>query len=415
MAMKRGKKKSKSKFKERVAGNSHKQKNQGAQYGHLTLPKGVNIFKEEAGSRVKLDFIPYEVTDPNHPDMEFIGGVGELWYKRPFKIHRNIGANNDVVVCPTSFGKKCPICEYRARRLKEGADKQETDALKTSLRNLYVVVPKDNKDYEEKPHIWDISQYLFQNMLNEEIDEDEDYAVFPDLEEGLTLRIRFGEAQIGRNKFAETSRIDFDERDEQYGEDYLKKVPNLDEVLTVFSYTELEKKFMELEDEEPPEEEVVEEQAEEEEEEEKPRKKKEKPKSKKKKEPELPEDWDDIEAMDEDMLMEVADYLEIDYDPDAMDDAEELRDMIAEDQDIEKPKPKKKEKSKPKKKKEPEPEEDEDEDEEEKPKSKKKSDKKSSKKDKCPHGHKFGKDCEEFEECEECDLYEDCLEAYENG
>jgi len=33
--------------------------------------------------------------------------------------------------------------------------------------------------------------------------------------------------------------------------------------------------------------------------------------------------------------------------------------------------------------------------------------------EKCPHGHKFGEDCELFPECTKCDLYNKCADAYE--
>lgn len=253
-------KKKTSKFKSAVVGNTQQQQKQGAQYGHLNLPKGVSVFKEEPGGKAALDFLPYEVTDHNHPDRNDALGIAvpeELWYKRPYRLHRNIGMNNDSAVCPGSIGKKCPVCEYRGKLLKEGSNYQddEVKALKPSLRNLYIVIPKGMKDYDEKAHIWDISQFLFQDALNEEIEENEDNGIFPDLEVGLTLRIRFSKEEFGKNKFAKTSRIDFDERNEQYDEKILKQIPNLDEVLTVPSYKQLEAQFFELEDEPKPEEE----------------------------------------------------------------------------------------------------------------------------------------------------------------
>jgi len=245
--------KEKSSFKDRVARNSHKQKTQVAQYGYLNLPAGVEIFKEEPNSRVLLDFIPYKVSAITHLDRDDDLGIAvpeELWYKRPFWVHRNVGINNETVVCPVSAGRQCPICEYRAKRIREKAEKEELDSLKRSLRNLYLVIPRGHKDYEEKIHIWDISQFLFQNQLNEEIEEDPDLASFPDLEGGLSVRIRFAEASIGTGKpFASTSRIDMKDRDEDYGEEILKKVPDLDECLNILSHDKLEAKFFELESE----------------------------------------------------------------------------------------------------------------------------------------------------------------------
>jgi len=256
--------KKKSKFAGKTNRNAATQKSKGSAYGHLRLPQGIRVFKEAPDSRVKLDFLPYIVSDPKHPDRDDeyeIAIPGEQWYKRPYKLHRNIGSNNDAEICPTSFGKKCPICEYRAKLLQDGADWKDdaVRALKASDRNLYVVIPFDVKDYEEHPHIWDISQFCFQEMLNEELGEDEAYGEFPDLENGLTLKIRFSEEALGKNTFAKAARIDFEKRDKAYDESILKKVPDLDAVLSCLSYAQLEAKFFEMDGETPPATEVADE------------------------------------------------------------------------------------------------------------------------------------------------------------
>ena len=235
-----------SRFAGKVGANSHKQAQSGATYGHLQLPKGVNMFKEEAGGKCSFDILPYMVTDSAHMDRDDTNGVaqvGDLWYKRPYKQHRNVGPSNDSAVCPTSVGKKCPICEYRARRIKEGAPDAEIKALRPSERNLYCIIPIGDKKREEVPHIWDVSQFLFQDMLNEEIEENPEYEVFPDLEQGYTLACRFSEETFMKNTFAKISRIDFKERDYEYPEDLLKQIPMLDEILIVHSYQALEALF----------------------------------------------------------------------------------------------------------------------------------------------------------------------------
>ena len=242
-----------SKFRNKVAKNTQTQKTQGSSYGHLNLPKGINIFKEEPGGRACLDFLPYIVTDEKHLDRDIESGIAipgnddtDLWYKKPYRLHRNIGSEKKAVICPSTWGKPCPICEYKAARLKDGAEYDEVRELKPSLRNLYLVVPIDMKDYKEEAHIWDISQFLFQEKLNEELDENEDYCVFPDLEEGLSVRIRFSEEIFGKNKFASTSRIDFEERLNQYDSSILDDLPCLDDCLTCPSYEEVEAIFHEL-------------------------------------------------------------------------------------------------------------------------------------------------------------------------
>jgi len=365
------KKVKKKRFKGTVSRNAAKQA-RGTQLGHLSLPKGLPVFKEEPGSRVSLDIIPYVVTDSQHPDKDEeyeIAVEGSLWYKRPYWLHRNIGPENQAVVCPVSAAQKCPICEYRAQLLKDGADWQDESvkALKASMRNLYFAVPKGAKKYEETPHVWDISQFLFQTKLNEEIGENEDYETFPDLEDGYTLQIRFSEESLGANKYAETSRIDFKERDKPYKESIIDDLPSLDALLDVPSYKAVEAMFFGGLDQEEAEEEVEvtdEDAVEAEEEEEQP-----KPARKRKPEPE-PEDDDEEEEEEED----------------------EEEEEEEEDEEEEEVKPKEKKKEPPKKE----------------PKGKGKG-----KTEKCPHGHTFGEDCEEYDECDECELWEKCMDASE--
>ena len=243
----------KSNFRGKVANDAQRQQKAATSYGHLLLPKDIKMFNPKPGSKVLLDFLPYEVTDPKHPDRnpeQDVAMPGSLWYKRPYKLHRNVGADNDSAVCPTSIKKPCPICEHRSVRSKAGADKEELKAMNASQRNLYVVVPLGEKEYDEKPHIMDIAQFLFQDLLNEELQENEDNEVFPDPEEGKSVKIRFDSTTIAGSKaFATADRIDFVERESQYKESILTKVPNLDEVLKIYSYEELSAKWFEMENE----------------------------------------------------------------------------------------------------------------------------------------------------------------------
>ena len=89
-------------YKKAVAANSEKQRSETSTYGYLKLPKGVELFKERKG-RIQLDVIPYPITNEKHADICPDAGidVGVLWYKAPFKVHRDIGAGDgQTVVCP---------------------------------------------------------------------------------------------------------------------------------------------------------------------------------------------------------------------------------------------------------------------------------------------------------------------------
>ena len=241
------KKSKKGGFKNKVTGNTKQRKSDGSSYGYLVLPNGVSMFKAPPGERASLDFMPYLVSDKKHPDRnEDLEAAmeGTEWYKRPFKVHKNIGADNDSVVCLTSFGKKCPICEYRAKLQQEGADKDELKPMNSSKRNLYCVIPKKVKDYEEIPYIFDMSAFLYKKLLDDELEEDEENGIFPDLEEGKTLRIRFdSDTFAGSKPYATASRIDFEDRKKPYSEKIRKGIPDLDKVLKELSYKEVSEMF----------------------------------------------------------------------------------------------------------------------------------------------------------------------------
>lgn len=323
------KKRRRSNFSDKTGDDAGRRKSAASSYGYLNLPKGLKVYNPKPGSKNNyLDFMPYEVKEERHPDRNDerdIATVGSLWYKRPFKTHRNIGVDEDTVICLKSFGKKCPICEHKDKLAKDGEDWESIKHLNPSNRNLYVVIPIDSRDYEGTLYLWDISQYLFQDLLDDELDE-EDNRSFPDLETGKTLKIRFDASTIGKGKpFAEASRIDFEDR-EAYDEDILNDIPSLETLLNVLSYKELEAKFFDLDEEE--------------------------------------------EAK------------------------ESFTETKEEEEEVRKPIRRRKKHTEPK----PEPE----------PENKEKED------DKCPHGYKFGtKDCEQHEECDSCDVWNECIDEKE--
>jgi hypothetical protein len=380
--------KQRSSFRDKVSANTEKQKRDASGYGYLMLPDGVKTFSPEPDQRVKFDILLYEVTDEKHMDRDDkleIATVGSQWYKHPFKTHRNIGAGEgDTVVCLSTIGKKCPICEDRAKRIRDGADKEETDALKPSSRNLYIIVPRDSKKHDVEPHIFDISQAMFQKKLNQEMDENDDYKAFPDPEEGYTLRVRFESRTIGKSKpFAEAGRIDFEQRKDSIEKEFMDHGIELDKILKILSYDELEKKYFELDDEEPVEEKEV--HGKHKDDDEPPARSRKPVEKEKEPEVELPT-WEELSEMSLRKLARICKDQELKVDPEDFPDDDDLlkfAEAIADELGIDIPK--KKETAKP-------------------------SRSVSGGKDKCPHGHKFGIDTDKFPDCKKCKVWDNCAD-----
>jgi len=365
-------KKKTSAFRGKVNRNAEKQETKASSYGYLNLPKGVKMFKPDGGKTYLFDILPYIVTDEHHMDRDDedqIAVVDGQWYRKPFQTHKSVGPEEETIICPGTFGLPCPICKYAKQMQKDGAEWEDILPFKAKDRSLYIVLPIDAKEFEEEYHIFDMSFHLFQKQLNEELLTDEENEIFPDLEEGKSLKVRFSEEKFGKNTFPKTSRIDFKERDSTYEEDVLEEVPNLDDLLTVLSYDQIETMFVSMEEADASDE-VVED-VEDDDEPEQDSKSRRKPKTTKK----------------------------------------------AEKEDEDEPEEKSTRKSRTSKKEEEKEDEPEDEDEPDKeldekktrkPKGKTAAKKKADDDEECPEGFTFGKDADDHKECDSCELWDKC-------
>jgi hypothetical protein len=350
---------------------------------YLNLPEGIKQYNAKEGlKKILLDFLPYIITDPKHPNRDEKNGIaieGDYWYRRPFKIHRNVGVDKDTVICPKSVGKPCPICAYQKKRYDEGAKVEEVKDLYPSDRDLYVVVPLEQDDFDEIPYVWDMSERLFQDTLKDKIDEDPDkFEVFPALDEGLTLEVSLKWKTLGKSTFPEATYIEMFKR-KPYKESIMDEIPSLDEVLDILPFDELKAKFFEIIDE---------------------------------------EDGGKLKPVDED-------------DDDPREERRERKALRRETEPEERPTRREREREpersterrRPERTSEPEPEKterrrvsrDEADVVDRRPERTSSRDEVKSGdnkgKDRCPYGHKFGVDTEKFTDCDECKLFDDCLDA----
>lgn len=216
---------------------------------YLKLTSDVKMLRiKEHEKSIKLDFLPYIVTDPLHPsrnDNEGIAVPGGIWYRRPFLIHSlEIAGKRERLICPSSVKKPCPICEAQRRLFKKFGSTDEVKRLRPQSRDLYPVIPIESaQGSEAEVLIWDVSSFLFQEVLVQEIERNERFEDFFLLNNGLTLEITFTWNVIQENTFPKARRIDFYERP-PYNETILERVPSLDDLLIILPYEEIERKFL---------------------------------------------------------------------------------------------------------------------------------------------------------------------------
>lgn len=236
---------------QKIIERANARKNQGNGSKCLTfknLPQGMKVeFFKPTKNIHNLDIIGYVITDPKNPECDDTLEPGYLWYGRNYWVHRSIGADDDMVICPakTFNGEKCPICEYAKQRRASGeASKEELDALKPKQRQLFNVIDRDADDGVIK--LMDMSYHLFGKQLDKEIldSDDDEVSSFFEPEDGFTLRIRFEKKSFNGREFFECDRIDFKERKKQYKESIIDDTYPLDNMLNKLTYDQLNELFV---------------------------------------------------------------------------------------------------------------------------------------------------------------------------
>lgn len=235
---------------DKIIERANARKNQGNGSKALTfknLPKDMKVeFWKPTKNIHNLDIIGYVLTDENNPDCDDNLQPGYLWYGRNYWVHRGVGADDDMVICPAkTFGERCPICEYAKQRRASGeASKEELDALKPKQRQLFNVIDRDSGDDTVK--LFDTSYHLFGKQLDKEIldAEDDEVAEFFEPTSGFTLRARFDKKSFNGREFFECDRIDFKDRKKQYKDDIIDETYPLDDLLNHMSYDQLNELFV---------------------------------------------------------------------------------------------------------------------------------------------------------------------------
>jgi hypothetical protein len=127
--------------------------------------KGLQFFNCTDGTHT-IDIIPYFAgkNDPHVPE-------GEEAYVFEFFIHRDVGVGEGSIMClAETYGKPCPICEDRRRKIREGIAEKSVDKLRPGRnpRSLYNIICYDSREQEDKGiQVFHTSHYLMEEQLQE--------------------------------------------------------------------------------------------------------------------------------------------------------------------------------------------------------------------------------------------------------
>jgi hypothetical protein len=200
--------------------------------------EGLEFFKPQQGANFG-DIIPFPV-GPRHPEVAVRKKmkVGQRAYVLEVWRHGNVGPNNDQWIClARTYGKPCPICEFRQTD-QPGADDKELTPKRRSVFAWW-----DRKAEDKGVQVWEIAHYFMDKQLQARVINPKTGAKInfshPSKAEGK--HISFDLAIKGINR--EYTGHQFVDRDEGIPKWVLDQAPCLDDLLYVPTYEEVEEAF----------------------------------------------------------------------------------------------------------------------------------------------------------------------------
>jgi len=331
--------------------------------------KEITFWKPKAGKNY-LNFLYYKIATENHPLVKSKdANVGDEDFILDFWVHQYVGPYSCDIICPKkTFNKACPICEAGQKYRDEGKD-DEAGKCRPTHKAVYNVV--DEMDRDKGVQVAILSHKNFQQEMMDEAGDtgDEEGIIdFPDFKEGKVVKFRAEEESFNKNKYFEFKSFKFEDRSEPLSKSLKEQILSLDEYMVIHSYDKIRSLFYGDDSED--------------------------------------ESKDEIEDESKDEIEdELKDEIE-DYPP-------KSRNKKNEEEENEEDDMPKKSKNKYRDEKEDDDDEKEDEKEDEKDeKDDEDSTLESAKKAiKCPHKHTYGKDWDQFKECEDCDIWGNCGKA----
>ena len=201
--------------------------------------KGMTFWKPGPGQHI-FDILPY-IAGTQNPRRK----KGKAAYVVDVFTHRGVGPNEDQYIClAKSYNEPCPICEYRAERVKEGdATEEELKALKPSRRVIYAIW--DGDDQKKGVQIYEVAHWFMENPIQSIVKKPKrggglsEAIDFPHPDNGKS--VAFEIKAVGKNR--DYTGHQFVDRDEPIPDEILETVPVVDELLHIPSYEEVHAAF----------------------------------------------------------------------------------------------------------------------------------------------------------------------------
>jgi hypothetical protein len=203
----------------------------------IQIPSGIPEFEIKEAGAFNIDIIPFELGT----DSQF-GEEGDLYFEKTYFTHQGIGIRMGSYACLSQMNNEpCPVCEYGSQMPRDTkAEKDLANKMFPKHRQLWIVW--DHNDRKAGPKIWDVSYHLFGKALKAKLEiaeEDDDWDIFHDPEDGMTLRCLAEEKTFMGRTFYTVDTLDFKPRKHAIPERFLDHGIDLDSCIQMTGYDEL--------------------------------------------------------------------------------------------------------------------------------------------------------------------------------
>jgi hypothetical protein len=193
----------------------------------------------------ELYIVPYIVGE-QHPRLK----PGKIDFLLDVFVHTKVGINEDNFICLNrTYREKCPICEHQAE-LKDSDEPDEVaiKALNPTRRNIFNIVCMDSTKEEEKGiQVWNVSQWLFTNPLEELAHKKRGGGeiAYADIDEGKIISFRKKGSGMTTTEY---TAFEFKDRGE-IPDEILDTAVCLDELIHKPTYDEVSEAYFQTKDE----------------------------------------------------------------------------------------------------------------------------------------------------------------------
>jgi len=204
--------------------------------------EGVKLWRPKDGQHI-IDIIPYKAgsNDPLTPK-------GEETYTFEFFVHRNVGPNNSMIICPAAtWNKPCPVCEHRQKLRESGVASDEWKKLFPRGRNLYNIICYDPGEEQKGIQIWESPSFYSEKNILAIANKPKrgggfTTVNFPDPEDGKSIGFTV-EPPKSKDDFTSYLGFNFIDRDYSIDEELLESALTLDEIVQILEYKEIEELY----------------------------------------------------------------------------------------------------------------------------------------------------------------------------